>query len=137
MTSGATFVLGQWFRGVVFIAPLVLALIMVPATFWLLGDIPLPGVQRAEADRPPLTVGLDTAFGVTRVFGLPARTYRAQGNQLWVYEVRTEADQINVKRIARGEVDLDHPATGPVTLDRISVLRFDGESKLLTAIYLR
>ncbi len=128
-----------WLSKAAFLGPvvLVIALIVVPATFGFLGDLPIPGLSRAEADDPPLTVGLDTAFGVTRAFGLPLRTYSIQGDQLWVYEVKTEADRINVKRIERGEADLERAATEPVPMERISVLRFDRESKLLKAIYLR
>jgi hypothetical protein len=132
-------VLAVWLRRAGFVAPLALgiAVITAPATFGLLDHLPLPGVRPAEADNPPLMVGLDTAFGVTRVFGMPIRTYRVRGDQLWLYELRSETDHANLRRIARGEVDLDHPATGPVPLDRVSVLRFDGESKRLKALYLR
>ena len=139
MTPGGAYSVAMWLRGAGFGIPLIMAVlfILAPASFGLFGDLPLPGARRAEADNPPVTVGLDTAFGVTRVVGLPPRLFRVGRDQFWVYEVRTAADEANVKRLARGETDLERSATGPVTLDRVSVLRFDGESKLLKALYLR
>ena len=139
MTPERASSVGMWLRGAGFLIPLVLAVLVIlaPATFGLFGDLPLPGARRAEADNPPLTVGLDTSFGITRVVGLPLRSFRVGGDEFWVYEVRTAADETNVKRLTRGETDLERSATGPVTLDRVSVLRFGGESNLLKALYLR
>ncbi|MBI2525473.1 MAG: hypothetical protein HYY95_06205 [Candidatus Rokubacteria bacterium] len=139
MTRDGAFSLVTWLRGVVFLSPLALAafFILAPAGFGLSGGLMLPGARVAEADNPPVTVGLDTAFGITRVVGLPLRTFSVGGDQFWVYQVRAAADEANVKRLTRAETDLERSATGTVTLDRVSVLRFDGTSKLLKAVYLR
>lgn len=139
MTQDGAFSLGIWLRRAVFLSPLALAglFILAPASFGLLGTLPLPGAGLAEADNPPVTVGLDTGFGITRVAGLPRKVFSVGGDQFWIYEVRTAADEVNFKRLLRGETDLERSATGTVTLDRVSVLRFDGESKQLKAVYLR
>lgn len=139
MTGNGAFSIGIWLRGVALIAPLALTglFILAPASFGITGGLMLPGAGVAEADDPPITVGLDTAFGITRAVGLPLRTFSVGGDQFWVYKVRTSADETNLKRLVRGETDLERSATGTVTFDQISVLRFDGESKLLKAVYLR
>ena len=138
MTRDGALSVGNFLRGITLLAPLALAsmFILAVGSFGLFGGL-LPGTRVAEADNAPVTVGLDTAFGITRVAGLPLRRFSVGADQFWVYQVRTAADETNIKRLTRGETDLGRSATGTVTLDRVSVLRFDGESKLLKALYLR
>jgi len=123
-------------RGLFLLAPLGLATgtLLVPTGSWL-GDASVPGA--AEADAPPLVVGRVTSYGLTRIHGLPARVYRVGGDVLWLYQIRTKADIDNAERIQRGDPELGPSVQGPVPLARVSVLRFDGETRVLKGMYLR
>ena len=125
-------------RSLVLLGPLsaVTGAFLLPDTASLI-DLPVTGTRHAEAQASPVIVGWVTAYGLTREHGLPAARYRVNGDDFWLYEMRTTTDLENVQRLKRGDVDLPGPAMGPVSMDRVSVLRFDGETRLLKAIYLR
>ncbi len=100
-------------------------------------DLPVAKARRAEADGAPIVVGWVTSYALTRHHGLPTAQYRVNGDDFWFYELRTATDLQNAERLRRGDVELPSPARGPVAMEHISVLRFDGESRLLKAIHLR
>ena len=104
--------------------------LLLPTGSWL-GDVP------AEADAPPLVAGRVTSYGLTRVHGLPARVYRLGGDVYWLYQVRTKADLDNAERMQRGDQELGPSVAGPVALSSVSVLRFDGDTRVLKGMYLR
>jgi hypothetical protein len=137
MRTPQSFFAAMALRSLALLGPLcvVTGAFLLPGTASLIG-LPVIG-RHAEAQASPVAVGWVTAYGLTREHGLPAARYRVNGDDFWLYEMRTATDLENVQRLKRGDVDLPAPATGPVTMDRVSVLRFDGETRLLKAIYLR
>ena len=134
MGHGRAYLIGLTIRGLFLLAPLALATgtLLFPIGSWL-GDVR----GAAEADAPPLVAGRVTSYGLTRVHGLPARVYRLGGDVYWLYQLRTRADLDNAERMQRGNPELGPSVAGPVALSRVSVLRFDGDTRVLKGMYLR
>src|SRR5688572_13199594 len=134
--GGWAYLVGLTIRGLLLLAPLALATgaILLPAGSWLI-DVSASGA--AEADAPPLVAGRVTSYGLTRVHGLPAHVYRAGGDVFWLYSIRTKTDLDNAERMQRGDTALGPSVSGPVALSRVSVLRFDGDTRVLKGMYLR
>jgi hypothetical protein len=134
MGHSRAYLIGLTIRGLFLLTPLALAAgaLLVPVGSWL-GDAP----GAAEADAPPLVVGRVTSYGLTRVHGLPARVYRLGGDVYWLYQIRTKADLDNAERMQRGNPELGPSVAGPVPLSNVSVLRFDGDTRVLKGMYLR
>ena len=128
------YLIGLTIRGLFLLTPLALAAgaLLIPTGSWF-GDVP----GAAEADAPPLVVGRVTSYGLTRVHGLPARVYRLGGDVYWLYQIRTKADLDNAERMQRGDPELGPSVAGPVALSTVSVLRFDGDTRVLKGMYLR
>lgn len=132
MGHSRAYLIGLTIRGLFLLTPLavVAGALLLPTGSWL-GDVP------AEADAPPLVAGRVTSYGLTRVHGLPARVYRLGGDVYWLYQVRTKADLDNAERMQRGDPELGPSVAGPVALSSVSVLRFDGDTRVLKGMYLR
>jgi hypothetical protein len=129
------YLVGLTLRGLMLLAPLaVVTGAVLPLGSWF-GDLFASGA--AEADAPPLVAGSVTAYGLSRVHGLPARVYRVGGDVFWLYSLRTKADLDNAERMQRGDTQLGPSVSGPVALARVSVLRFDADTRVLKGMYLR
>ena len=135
MGHGRAYLIGVVMRGLILLAPLGVATgtLLFPFGSWWLGNVP----GAAEADAPPLVAGRVTAYGLSRIHGLPARVYQVGGDVFWLYEIRTKTDLDNAERMQRGNHELGPSVPGPVPLARVSVLRFDGETRVLKGLYLR
>ena len=135
MSHGRAYMVGVVMRGLLLLAPLGVATgtLLVPVGSWWLGDVP----GAAEADASPLVAGRVTAYGLSRIHGLPARVYQVGGDVFWLYEIRTKTDLDNAERMQRGDRELGPSVSGPVPLARVSVLRFDGDTRVLKGMYLR
>ena len=134
--KSSAYLFGLTIRGLLLLAPLALATatVLLPSGWWL-GGMFAQGA--AEADAPPLVAGRVTSYGLSRAHGLPARVYRVGGDLFWLYTIRTKADLDNAERMQRGDTQLGPSVSGPVPLDRVSVLRFDAETRVLKGMYLR
>ena len=135
MAHGRAYLIGLTIRGLTLLAPLGVLMLAVLASPGWFGDVSRPGI--AEADAPPLVAGRVTSYGLTRVHGLPARVYQVGGDLFWLYEIRSKTDLDNAARIQRGNTELGPSVLGPVPMASVSVLRFDTETRVLKAMYLR
>ena len=136
MAQGRSYLAGLTIRGLTLLAPLgVLMVAVLAAPGWWFGDMSTPGI--AEADAPRLVAGRVTSYGLTRVHGLPARVYRIGSDIFWLYDIRSKTDLDNAARIQRGDTELGRSVPGPVPLTSVSVLRFDADTRVLKAMYLR
>jgi hypothetical protein len=135
MSDSSSFT-GLILRGLALLAPLAAGVVAVVQSLGPL-ELPLARTKPSEAATCPLTVGLDTEYGVARIHGLPIRSYELDGDHFWVYPFHTHTDIVNLERLGRGEADLENPTTQPTLMKQVSALRFDGQSRMLKRIYLR
>jgi len=95
---------------------------------------PGPGVTGASG-RPVVVPGRTTGREVFALLGRPARRLVVAGDAFWVYESRTLADLENLADLGQGLLATRNVSESPARMDEVGMLRFDGATGRLKAVY--